>query len=255
MRPLIVLDTRYRASAVVDLAVPFSLTAVLAYLSSYDVSITQGVFAFLLCWIPWASYRKWLRGDRNNIPLFTLIATMFWLAYAVPLFWAQHVVTGIFGRRVLRESAITEALFLAVLGVACLWLGMTVANSFHWLPKINWDVSSDSARLNYLRLMFIFGTLVKIFVPITALGVGGRQILSNLESTVPVVGFAILARHYLRGTIRQFDKFLVGGYAVIAVLVGIASGWLGSAVSLGLVFVGIYVYEKRVPRLFPGGIL
>lgn len=245
MRPVTPLDSHLRANALIDVALPAFLTAVLAYLSSYEVSMTQGVLAFILCGIPWIAYRQWLRSDRNNIPLFALLAAMFWLAYAVPLFWAQHVVTGIFGRRTLPESAITSALVLAVLGVGALWLGMRLAQLSHWLPKITRDVSSDSSRLNYLRAVFIFGALVKIFVPITALGMGGRQFVSSFENIVPIVSFAIFVRHYLRGALRGSDKILVIGYAVISVIIGIASGWLGSAVNLGLVFIVIYIYEKR----------
>jgi len=239
------LDTRYRADALIDVAVPAGFTIILAWLSSHEVSITQGTLAFLLCWMPWRAYRNWLRGDRKNIPLFALLGTMFCLAYAVPLFWADHVVTGIFGRRILPESAITAALLLAVLGVACIWVGMRVAQAFHWVPTINKDVASDPSRWAYLRVIFVVGTLVKIFVPITALGMGGRQFISNFENTVPVVTFAIFIRHYLRGTLRKPDKILVAGYAVVSVIAGISSGWLGSAVNLGLVFIVVYIYEKR----------
>ena len=239
------LDTRYRADALIDVAVPACITAILAWLSSHELSMTQGALAFLLCWVPWKAYRDWLRSDRKNIPLFALLTTMFFLAYAVPLFWAEHMVTGIFGRRILPESAITGALLLAILGVVCLWLGMRMAQAFHWIPKINKDVSSDPSRWTYLRAVLVVGTLVKIFVPITALGMGGRQFLSSFENTVPVVAFAIFVRHYLRGTLRLADKILIAGYAIVAVIAGISSGWLGSAVSLGLVFTVIYVYERR----------
>jgi O-antigen polysaccharide polymerase Wzy len=239
------LDTRYRADALIDVAVPACVTAILTWLTSHELSITQGVLAFPLCLVPWKAYRNWLRSDRKNIPLFALLATMFFLAYAVPLFWADHVVTGIFGRRILPESAITDALLLALLGVLCLWSGMRLAQMFHWVPKINKDVSSDPSRWTYLRVVFVVGTLVKIFVPITALGMGGRQFVSSFENTVPVVAFAIFVRQYLRGRLRKPDKILIAGYAIVAVIAGISSGWLGSAVTLGLVFIVIYVYERR----------
>jgi hypothetical protein len=245
VRQLTPLDTRFRAQALGDLSLPVFLTVLLAHLSAYEVSLTQEVLAFLLCWMPWTSYRRWLQSKRDHIPLFALIATMFWLAYAVPLFWAQHSVSGIFGRRALSESLITQAMLLGVLGVACLWLGMRTAKISRWLPKVNRDVSSNPSKLTYLRIVFVLGTLIKIFVPIIALGAGGRQILGNFENTVPVVCFAIFFRHYLRGSLRAFDKILVAGYAVIAVIVGISSGWLGSAVSIGLVTIVIYVYERR----------
>jgi hypothetical protein len=235
----------HAAAPVVDVAVPLLLTAFLAYTSLYDVSVVQGVLAFVLCWMPWASYRRWLQGDRNKIPLFPLVAAMFWLAYAVQLFWAQHVVGGIFGRRVLNESAVTEALLLAVLGVVCLWLGMRLATFSKWVPNIKRDVSSNPVQLGYLRVIFVLGTLIKVLVPITVLGAGGRQFVSSFEDIVPVVSFAIFARLYLRGTLGQFDKILIVGYGLIAVVVGISSGWLGSAVNVGLVSIVIYVYERR----------
>lgn len=228
-----------------DIAPPAFITVVLSYLSSYEVSLTQAALAFTLCCAPWISYRRWLRSDRSSIPLFPLLATMFWLSYAVPLFWSQHVTTGVFGRRVLSESDVTGALFLAVLGIACLWLGMRLASVFHWLPQVKRDVSSSPSGLNYLRAVFILGMLIKIFVPIMALGVGGRQLVSSFENVVPVVGFAIFARHYLRGAIRPADKILLAAYTVISAITGISSGWLGSAVNLGLVFIVIYIYEKR----------
>jgi len=245
MRQLTIVDRPHAASPVVDVGVPLLLTAVLAYTSSYEVSVTQGVLAFLLCWMPWASYRQWLRGDRNNIPLFALLAAMFWLAYAVPLFWAQHIVTGVFGRRALTEIAITDAMFLGVLGVACLWLGMRLATFFHWVPDVRRDISSNPTQLNYLRVIFVFGTLVKVFFPITVFGAGGRQIVSNFENTVPVVSFAIFFRHYLRGRLPKVDEILIGCYGLVVLIVGISSGWLGSVVSVGLVCVVIYIYERR----------
>ena len=245
MRQLTILRRPHAAAPVVDVGVPLLLTFVLAYTSPYDVSVVQGGLAFLLCWMPWAAYRQWLRSDRKDIPLFALLAAMFWLAYAVPFYWAQHVATGIFGRRVLTESAITDAMLLAVFGVACLWLGMRIAIFFHWVPNLKRDVSSDPAKLNYLRLIFVLGTLVKVFVPITAFGAEGRQIVSNFEITVPVVSFAIFVRYYLRGRLHKIDKILIGGYGLVSVIVGISSGWLGSVVSVALVCVVIYIYERR----------
>jgi hypothetical protein len=245
MRPLSTMVRPDAATPVVDLAVPLLLTALFSYVSLYEVSVVQWVLAFLLCWMPWTSYRQWLRSNRKNIPLFSLLAGMFWLAYAIPLFWAQRNVTGVFGRRTITESAVTEALFLGVLGVMCLWLGMKLATFSDWVPNIKRDVSSNPAQLNYLRVIFIVGTLVKIFVPITAFGAGGRQLVSNFENTVPVVSFAIFMRHYLRGRQLRVDKIFIASYALLAVILGISSGWLGSAVSVGLVCIVIYVYERR----------
>jgi len=245
MRLMTLLKKPQKPTPMVDVGVPLLVTAFFACTSSYDVSVAQVVAALLLCWMPWAAYRNWLRGDRNGIPLFAFLAAMFWVAYAVSFFWTKHVVSGVFGRRVLMESAITDSLYLAILGVVCLWLGMRVAACFHWLPGIRADVSDSPNRQNYLRASFVVGTLIKAFVPITAFGAGGRQIVSNLANVVPVVGFAILVRYYLRSRIVQFDKFLIYSYGLIALVVGISSGWLGSFVGTGVVCAVVYVYERR----------
>lgn len=245
MHSLTALDRPKRSTPIEDVGVPLLVTGFFASTSSYPVNVAQAVCAFLLCWMPWAAYRNWLKGDRDKLPLFALLAALFWLAYSVPFFWAKHVVTGVFGSRVLTEDAITESLYLAIFGVVCLWLGMRAAAYFHWLPNVRKDVSNSPNRLNYLRAIFVFGTLVKVFVPITAFGSGARQIVSSFENIVPVVAFAIFFRYYLRGRILQFDKLLIYVYAIISVVAGISSGWLGSVVSIGLVCTVVYIYERR----------
>ena len=70
--------------------IPLIATAALWATSLYDATLPQVIAAFILCWIPWAAYRKWVKGAREKIPLFALIGVMYWLAYAVPLFWLKH---------------------------------------------------------------------------------------------------------------------------------------------------------------------
>lgn len=228
-----------------DVAVPLLVTALLWYSSSYDVPLAETGAALLLGWLPWASYRNWYRGERKGLPLFALIAGMYWLAYVVPLFEASHEVDLVSGRRPLSERAITASLYLAVTGVFALGAGIKLAARFHWVPAIRVDVSSTPKDWHYLRIIFIVGTLVKVFVPITEWGAEGRQIISNFENIVPAFSFAIFLRYYLRRKISDLDKFLMLGYVFIALVVGISSGWLGSLVGLGIVCVTVYTYERR----------
>ena len=122
---------------------------------------------------------------------------------------------------------------------------MKAATRFHWVPKMAVDVSDSPNRWNYLRIIFIVAVLAKATVSIAVLGSGGRQIVSNFVNTVPVVGFAILFRYYLRGKLPQFDKVLILSYGLVVLIVGMSSGWLGSFVSLGVVCVVLYIYERR----------
>jgi hypothetical protein len=228
-----------------DVAVPLLVTALLWSSSSYDVTLAETGAAFLLGWLPWTSYRNWYRGERKGIPLFALLAGMYWLAYVVPLFWGSHEVGLVSGRRPLSERAITDSLYLVVTGVVALGAGFKLAARSRWLPAIRVDVAGTSEQWNYLRIIFIVGTLVKVFVPITEWGEGGRQFISNFENMVPAVSFAVFFRYYLRGKISDLDKFLVLAYVFLALVVGISSGWLGSFIGLGIVCVIVYSYERR----------
>jgi O-antigen polysaccharide polymerase Wzy len=228
-----------------NLAFPLLVTALLWYSSSYDLTAAEIGAAFVLCWLPWASYRKWCRGDRQGVPLFALLSGMYWLAYIVPLFWGSHEATLVTGRRVLSETAISASLYLTLSGILALGLGMKLAAHFRWMPSIRVDISDLPNHWNYLRIIFIVGTLVKILIPITELGGGGRQIISNFENMVPSVSFAIFLRYYLRRKISDFDKFLMFGYVLIALVVGISSGWLGSFIGFGIIAMIVYTYERH----------
>jgi hypothetical protein len=228
-----------------DVGVPLLVTALLWYSSSNDVTLTETGAAFMLGWLPWASYRNWYRGERKGIPLFALVAGMYWLAYGVPLFWASLEVRQVSGRRPLSETAITVSLYLAVTGVVAIWAGIKLAARFRWVPAIRVDVSGTPDHWNYLRIIFIVGMLVKAFVPITEWGGGGRQFISNFDNMVHTVSLTIFLRCYLRRKVSDLDKSLMLGYVFIALVVGISSGWLGSFVGLGVVCVIVYTYERR----------
>lgn len=245
MRSLTKIHQPQKRSEILDIGVPVVITVLLAYSSPYELTLAQTAAAFLLCWIPWNAYRTWNRGKRKEVPLFALIATMYWLAYALPLFWASRELGSVWGRRLLSERAITASLYLALTGVVALWAGIRLVAGFRWLPSIGVDVSGTAGRWQYLRMIFIVGMLVKMFVPITAWGGGGRQFVSNFENMVPTVSFAIFLRYYMRGKQLEFDRLLILAYVFIALVVGISSGWLGTFVGLGIVCVIVYTYERR----------
>ena len=236
-----------------NFAVPVLVTCLLWYSSPYELKLADVMLALLLCWIPWSAYRSWDRGDRREVPLFALIATMFWLAYAVPLFWASHEVNSVWGRKPLSDAAITASLCLALAGIVALWSGVKLAARFHWRPAIRVDVVGTPKHRLYLQVILVLGALVKAFVPITAWGAEGRQFISNFSNMVPMVSFSILLRYYLRHKADGIEKFLILGYVFVASVIGISSGWLGSFVGLGVVCAVIYIYERR--RLPPATVL
>jgi len=225
--------------------VPACATGLLWVSSPYQVTLAQAVAAFLLAWMPWTSYCHWKGGDRQGVPLFTFISGMYWIAYALPLFWGSREIGLIYGTDHLPPDAITASLWLVVLGVTVLWAGMAAASRALWVPKTRIDISQTGADWQYLRIVFLAVIAVRILFPITALGAGGRQILANLETIVPAAIFAILLRQYLGRQATDMDKLLIFGYALLGVAMGMSSGWLGSFVGLGVVAVVAYVYERR----------
>jgi hypothetical protein len=225
--------------------VPFIITAVLWATSLYDVILAQVIAAFILCWIPWAAYQEWVRGPREKIPLFVLIGVMYWVAYAVPLFWTKHQIDQIVEMHQLSEDAITQSLYLVVFGVAALGIGMASAGRLRFMESFKLDIHRNPARWHYLRFVLLAAALLKIAVPINMLGGGGRQFLAIIETIVPSVAFVILLRYYLRGTAIPVDKILLAGYAGIALVAGISSGWLGSFVGVAIMATAVYVYERR----------
>ena len=225
--------------------VPLALTLLLWLSSPYEVSMSQAGAAFILAWVPWALYQEWKQGDRREIPLFVFITGMFWLSYAVPLFLSSRYIALIDGKHHLSEDSLRNSLYLAVFGVFALLGGMRVAGWSQWEPGTSFDVSSNPSRWSYLRLVLVCGVLLRFFLPIYAWGPEGRQIITNLETILPAVTFAILFRYWLRGKCSGLDRFLVLAYIATALLLGISSGWLGSIVGLGLICAAIYACERR----------
>jgi hypothetical protein len=230
---------------VLDAGVPFLITIFLWATSSYELSILELLAAFFLCWIPWASAGHWYRGPRQHLPLFPLLTAMYWLGFAMPLFWGSHSIDLVNGTHFLSQAALAEALYLAVIGMVALWVGMNLARKWRWTPQIRFDVPQDPWRWHYLRLVLVASTLMKVLVPFAALGENYRQIVVNLEVIVPAVTFTILLRHYLRGAAFAIDKALLSAYFLIALMLGVSSGWLSSFVGLGLICIATYVLERR----------
>jgi len=225
--------------------VPVLVTAFLCMTTPHQLSISQILAAFLLCWIAWASYRQWYRGFRQEIPLFSLVAAMYWISYALPLFWSSHIIGLVTGNHRLSEPAIAQSMYLVLCGVLALWAGMKGAVAWRWTPSTRLDIPQNPWRWNYLRFVLIATALMRIAIPIDAWGEGARQIVVNIEVFVANIAFIILFRSWLRGTAKIGDKILVTGYFLVAVVVGLSSGWLGTFVGLGIISVAAYVYEKR----------
>jgi hypothetical protein len=122
---------------------------------------------------------------------------------------------------------------------------MGVTRRWRFIESFRLDIHPNPVRWHYLRFALLATTFLRIALPIDTLGGGGRQFLAIIETVVPSVTFVVLLRYYLRGTAIPIDKALLAGYASVALIVGISSGWLGSFVGLAIMATGVYIYERR----------
>jgi hypothetical protein len=234
------------------LGVPLVTTSLLYLARLNEVSLAQLVIAFVLLLLPWQAYLSWRRGGREALPVFAMLAFMYWLYYSVPLFLEDHVFSTIFepvGHE-LTQSTITLALLMALTGVCALWLGMRSGIARFIVPRAQLSLELTHSKLNYVRAVLIVGSLLSLSdTPAHLAGEGGRQLVSIMVSVIPILAFAILFRNFIRGQSSVGDKVLILGFLIVRLVGGLSSGWLGVSASILAICGAIYLMERRrVPR-------
>ena len=254
MRPITkTLSSRIRLYPLsVVLGVPIFLTSLLYLARLNEASLVQLVIAFVLLLLPWQAYVSWRRGGREALPVFAMLAFMYWLYYAVPLFLEDHVFSTIhepIGHE-LTESTITLALLMALVGVCALWLGIRSGIARLIVPRAQLSLELTHSKLNYVRAVLIIGSLLSFSdTPSQLAGEGGRQLVSIMVSVIPILAFAILFRNFIRGQSNVSDKVLILGFLIVRLIGGLSSGWLGVSASILVICGAIYLMERRrVPR-------
>ncbi len=233
-------------------SVPATVTALLWLMRSNDVSVVQVSLALLLIYLPWRSYLTWRSGEKSDLPIFSLIASMYWLYYAVPLFWEPHTINEIYSQtgHELSDAGVTLAMLMVVLGVGSLWLGMHARVGRRLAPR-HLSISLAPSRRPYVRAILAVGCLLNVYdLSTSILGEGGRQITGILISVVPMLAFVILFRDYLRGDTTHVERILLAIFVTTRLFNGLSSGWLGVPMSLILTCGIVYLAERRrVPQV------
>ena len=228
---------------------PLAITAFLWATRLNAVSLPQGIAALGLLCLPWWSYMAWKRAGKGRLPLFALVASMYWLFYAVPLFWGDRVRPSMGPASQVPDDAITQAIWMALLGVVTLWVGIRSGIGGRFALSTVRDVPADPRRWGYLRLLLIGGTAFSLY-PNSAYIAGeeGRQLVLAFESFIPLAVFIVLFRSYLRGNASHLDKCLIVAYFGAQFILGLASGWLGAWLLVAGAALATYLAErKRVP--------
>jgi len=234
------------------MGIPLVITILLYLGRLNEVTPAQLLMAFLLLLLPWQDYRQWRRGGKTALPVFAMLAFMYWLYYAVPLFLEDHVFATIYepvGHELTPDS-ITLALLMSLFGVCALWLGMKSGIARLIVPRKRLSLELTNSKLRYVRVILVLGSLLSLSdTPVQIAGEGSRQLVSIMISVVPILAFAILFRNFIRGQSSRADKLLVAGFLFVRLVGGLSTGWLGVSASILVICGSIYLMEmRRIPR-------
>ncbi len=231
---------------------PFSLflpalavTAILWATRASPVTGEQALCSFLLFLFPWGSFLAWKQRKRGGLPVFAIVGLTYWWYFTPAMFWTDRLMQ--FGRGSVpaTEDLITGTLRLTLVGVLCMWTGMKLQLPV-LVPSRQPQLMDDPTSWAYVRLILVMGTLASLAPGATGmLGTGGRQIMEILISIVPTVALMLLLRRYLEGKGSPVDRFLLCIYFPVKIVLGLASGWMGSIVNLGLICGATYFLVRR----------
>lgn len=226
---------------------PAIITGFLWLTSPNPVTIIQAAAGFILMMMPWTTYRKWRQLKETEVPLFSLIAGIYWLYYALPLFWGDRYAISNFKQGIaITEEAITAAMLMVLVGVIAFWLGMKIGFGRKFVPRIIPDIPTNPMRWDWLRVLLFAGTLGSLSeTALFALGYDMNQFMLTMLTLIPVVCYAILFRSFIRGEATRTDKILIVTFLLLRFLIGMSSGWLGAIGFLMITTFVIWIYEKK----------
>jgi len=222
---------------------PIVVSGLLWWISPNSISAREGVLATVLLILPWYAYGRWQRAGQTRIPMFALLALAYWAAFALPLFLAAPPTNP--AGDGFRDATVYEVLMMAVLGVVAMGIGMEVPlRPIHTAAMP--DVSDSPGAWRYLYLVMAAGTILAsradwLFV----LGNGGHQLMSALANSIPAAICGMLAVRYVEGTATAADRAALGAFVAARIVIGIASGWMGAALFMGVILALVYMSKYR----------
>ena len=229
---------------------PILANILLWLLADSSISLLSLTVSSSLLTAAWISFRNWVPGRENVFPLICGICGIYWLYFAVPLFLGSDTILMYqFMDVQLSDSSLQVALHLVGFGILCTWLGMRSRLGRALVPRFYLDFVETSFAWDWTRIILFFGILLNTVesAPLL-LGSGLRQLIVILQATVPLAAFAILLRRWFQGYASRLDKALVVAFLLVRLMVGIASGWLGSVVGILVVTGVVYLnWRRRLP--------
>src|SRR5207249_10398364 len=231
---------------------PVAATGFLWAMSTNELETSAVVYAFFLMIIPWGSYLYWQQGRRDRLPLFAMVSGAYWVYFALALFWGQRTFSAAaFAAITPSESTITEATWMALVGVVCLWSGMRVPMPI-WNPSKLPDILDHRASWAYVRAVLIAGVALALRPGIVLIfGAEGRQLMITLTTVVPDVAFVLLFDRYLSGRSVRMDRWILVTCGGAKLLGALASGWLVRTVWWGVTCGALFLLRRRTFPVVP----
>ena len=227
-------------------SVPILVTAFAWITGTDNVNPLQAVLSLLLLQIAWSSWQYWRSRpiSARDFPTFTLVAVMIWLAYGLPLFCSQEQSWS-FAGGFASPDGIVRAQLLALLGIVSLYFGMRLGVGRRLRTTPTLDLRDTSASPKYVIAAMVFGVSLR-YLPILSnfLGSSFRQVFMILQNALPLVAYAILLRRSLMRRVPLYERALLVSFVLGTVLFGLATGWVGTGVSIIMV-TGCVVLDTR----------
>ena len=99
---------------------PFGATALLWLTSPNEISAWQGLAALILLGLPWWTFLKWRNSPQEEIPLFPMVALVYSIYFALPLFWGDRNGVGLGAGEPLSGGIISRVLIMVLFGILSL---------------------------------------------------------------------------------------------------------------------------------------
>ena len=225
---------------------PMVATFLLWLVRLNEITLFEFMGAAGLLVAAWGPYYSWRKAGERYLPLFSILSFMYWVYYAMALFWGTRVSYTQRGR--LLDESIEQAMLLAVVSVICLWVGKWTGIGQRLASPRVLDIQPKSENTwSYIRTALLLSLPLTFGMQSRAwlFGSGGRQLLVILTSTVPMALFVMLFRKWLRRQANHGEFMLIVIFIVGRFLTGISSGWLGAGVALMIICGIAYLYERR----------
>jgi hypothetical protein len=194
----------------------------------------------------------WLGGERRSIPIFEAICVSYGVQDVAPALLFPNNFRSVFALANFNEAELSSTLVIVVIGLVTMeltycWVRYGAAGGM--LPKLNLPLDDERLRWYLPAAILIGGTLVTAGIQgFTPSGESGLAAIVAVMVNQLAVAIAILTYRVLDGAnqrSRASDALLLGLGITWAVVVGLATTMLESALTVPVIVAAIGLQRRR----------